>query len=250
MKKIIYSILLILVMLFATFCVAGCGDEEENNSSEQSSLSQNSDNAQTGEQNADGTQNADDTATSDPTVSANVSSQDPATFVTNKDAEKAVKTILGYIKKGKFDKAQKLILPKLQFDPEPDLGFDEPTIEKVKKILEKVEYTIINSNSTSETTAIVNVKIKSADFKKVFTGYMKNAEEAISKGYSSNKEHDKLINEAFQKSLKENGKKLVESQITINLVKEKDAWKIQDDIDFSKAVLGGIFAVSNIFDGM
>ncbi len=250
MKKIIYSVLLILVMLFATFCVAGCGDEEENNSSEPSSLSQNSDNAQTGEQNADGTQNADNTATSDPTVSANVSSQDPATFVANKDAEKAVKTILGYIKKGKFDKAQKLILPKLQFDPEPDLGFDEPTMEKIKKIFAKLEYTVINSNTQSETTAIVNVKIKAADFQKIFTEYVKNVEEALSKGYNSNKEHDKLINEAFQKSLKDNGKKLVENQITINLVKEKDTWKIQDDINFSKAVLGGIFAVSYIFDGM
>ncbi|MBE6777716.1 MAG: hypothetical protein E7542_06370 [Ruminococcaceae bacterium] len=250
MKKIIYSVLLILVMLFATFCIAGCGDDEENNSSEQSSLSQNTDNAQTGEQNTDGTQNIDGSITPGVTTSANVSSQDPSNFVANKDAEKAVGTILGYIKKGKFEKAQKLILPKQQFDPEPDLGFDEPTMEKIKKIFAKLEYTVINSNTQSETTAIVNVKIKAADFQKIFTEYVKNVEEALSKGYNSNKEHDKLINEAFQKSLKDNGTKLVENQITINLVKEKDTWKIQDDINFSKAVLGGIFAVSNIFNDM
>lgn len=247
MKKILCSIFLILVLTLTTFAVSGCGDDEEvKESNPQTTSSQNSDNAASGSQTPDGAQ-APEVPIS-PEVS--VSSGDPSSYVANKDAEKAVNTVLNYIKKGELKKAQALILPKQRFEPEPDLGFDGDTMKKVEKILSKVEYTIVNSNTIGENTAIVNVKIKAADFKKIFTEYMKNVEEAQAKGFKNEKEQQNLTNNAFQKSLKDNGTKLVTKQVTVQLVKKDGIWKIQDTVEFSNAILGGIPAVSHTFFGM
>lgn len=245
MKKILCSILLISVLTLTAFAVTGCGDDEEEakESGNQTSSSQNSGDTVSGSQATDGIQ-APETPIS-PEVS--VSSGDPSTYVANEDAEKAVSTVLDYIKNGKYEKAQALILPKQRFETEPDLGFDATTMKKVEKILSKVEYTVINSNTTGETTAIVNVKIKAADFKKIFTEYMKNAEEAQSKGFKNEKEQESFTDDAFQKSLKDNGTKLITKQVTVQLVKKDNIWKIQDTVEFSEAILGGIPAVSHAF---
>lgn len=123
--------------------------------------------------------------------------------------------------------------------------------DKTNLILSKLSCNIITS-SINENTATVETEITSLDMKEIFSTYMSQAL-AISMSNAFKDESERLSESEVQKQtddifnnlMKDEKAKLTTQQITIQLTKNGDSWKITNDETFQDAISGGLISSIN-----
>lgn len=161
-----------------------------------------------------------------------------------KYAKKAVSVVLDAIKGGDFETAQNNITGN---QPEQeDLGFDDATMAKIKRIFAELDYKIVSAKRTDSTQYAVTVKISAVNFKKVYSAYVKTASEIAHNSPNLTPEQiNAKIDKAFNNALKDGKKELVEKTVKLTVVGHGKNWQLQYSTDFSKACLGGIDKVAD-----
>ena len=160
-----------------------------------------------------------------------------------KTSEEAVSLVLDSVIAGDFEKAKaNLITDEVSYS----LGFDDYTMNRVKKIFKNLDYKIISSKAITDYEASVTVKISALNFDTIFTSYLKKVIE-LSRldGKYTIEQLNKKLDQALNTYLKSN-QKVVTKKIKLHVVKSEDGWKVRDSLTFARACLGGADSINSI----
>ncbi len=275
-KNVFVAIILILSLLLT----AGCGSKKEDKeaphkssstkaeteSSLSSNTSQYSEDISEGQSNSSYVTDSDssllspeyslpssitssDTASLDSSdTGSDTASVDPSAIsIRQKEVyKKAVSVVFDAIKDGDFEKAKENLTGNYPF--EDPIGFDARTMERVKKILSELQYEILDLKRVSDSEVTVTVKVKAINFKKVFKSFIKKSKAIANAGSKYTiQEVEIKTEEAFKNLFKKGKKELVETEIKLSVVGHEKNWMLEHSAVFSKACLGGITSVGDIY---
>ncbi len=171
---------------------------------------------------------------------------------TTQKAEQTVDKVFLSIKNGDFEEAQKYLVIE---NDDNEAEQDDENIDKIKKMFEKLEYTIKSSEEIDSNTVNVLVETKALDIKTVLGNYMQKAlQYAFSNAFAdpqpTEEETNKKMEEIFIECLTAEDVKTITSEVTVKVVKQGGIWKIISDDAFANAILGGITDLSEAFEGL
>lgn len=255
--KLLTAFVLIALLLLTVGCQKKENKKSQSEASSQSSqssdVSSDTESAETASEISSENESAVVSDTSSKENSAVASGNSSQTVSVSKEQSKEIEAckktvafVLDSVKKGDFDTVEKNLQSEREIDH--SLGFDERTVKKLKRVFAEMDYKIISAESVSDTKAVVKVKVKSLDLKTIFKSYMAKAKK-ISQKYAdlTPKQYDKKIDRAFNTAFDKGKLKPITKTYKLSLVKKDDKWFVENTFDFSKACLGGMIEISEIF---
>lgn len=157
-----------------------------------------------------------------------------------------VKNLLDNIKAGEFEQVKANMI--VEDDASHSLGFDEVTINRVKKIFEKLDYKITSAKYLTDYEGQVTIKISALNFKKIFLPYMQESIKLTRSGKEyTEKQLNKKLEQAFETSFEENAK-VVTTKVSVHIFKTKDGWMVRDSLHFARACLGGANSINAVIE--
>ncbi len=122
--------------------------------------------------------------------------------------------------------------------------------EFLKTIFEKLDYKIISSTKSSDSTVYVTTYITALDIQPVFSGFMteaftfflseENANRELSEDEIQNVTSELLLKHISQPDLQTKTEKII-----IKVVKKDDKWKVASDMALADAITGGMISFTN-----
>lgn len=230
MKKIV-AFMLFLTLLLSSLLLSGCSKKDPKAAS--STASKNSSQTQTS------SKDGEDTSSPESSTDSSATQED-----SKNPGVKAVETVISSLGECKFEKAQSLLLPKIDMDPEEPFGADEPTRKKMAQIFAKISYKIISVKEVDEKTVDIVMEINASDFKTIFSNYMVKAFEISRSGPQFTDEQiAEKMDAAFAECLADKTVKTRNTKLTVKVIKTDDVWMVQDSREFAYACLGGSLSV-------
>lgn len=159
-------------------------------------------------------------------------------------AEKTVNSALSALQKMELEESEKYYLEDSESSEETDIQ-DIEDIEMMKNMFKKLEYTIKSSEKVDSKTVNVVVEITTVDMSTVLSDYLQKAMQwafsnALADPQPTEEETEKKMTELFNECLAAEDLKTVTQEITIKVVKDGTAWKLDADENFVNAATGNL----------
>ncbi len=228
MKKILTFILLISLLISTIVLTAGCGKKDSKDKTPASK----------------GDSSSQSESANQESVDASAIEGEASEEELKHPGVTAVATVINSLKSGDFAKAQSLLLPKIDMDPEEPFGADEPTRKKMAQIFAKIDYKIMSVKEVDEKNVDIVMEIDASDFKTIFSNYMVKAFEISRSGPQFTDEQIKeKMDAAFAECLADKTVKTRNTKLTVKVIKTDGKWMVQDSREFAYACLGGSLSV-------
>lgn len=125
-------------------------------------------------------------------------------------------------------------------------NLERKQLEAVKLYLDKFEYQTLAEEVNGDRASVVT-KIETIEMKSLFVDYFSYALQLAFSNISEEEIDEKLEDKIFD-LLNSGDIEIIESEVTFNLNKKDEQWKIVLDQDTLDALLGGIISAANNFE--
>lgn len=166
------------------------------------------------------------------------------------EIEKAENTVNGMFSALKEADAEKvseyMSLDDFKTDNEDESSITSNAEMLIKNMFSKLDYKIVSSQKTDETTVVVTAEITNTDMKPVITEFFANALQyafanAFADPQPSEEETSKKMEEMFIESINKPERATITNIADITVVKVDKTWRIKTDDAFLNALMGGLY---------